>query len=72
MREKGKPQIKLKYKIFNQTYVYDPLIDISPFPIPNKLTYFLGGIQHCVTVVGKCIFDRNVLFLVPLTCDDLY
>ena len=32
---------------------------------------FVGGIQHCATVVGKWTFDRNITFLLPLNCDSL-
>ena len=37
----------------------------------NSVERFFGGIQHCVTVVGKRIFDSNFIFEIPLTCDDL-
>ena len=36
-----------------------------------QLTDLLGGIQHCVTVIGKWIFDSNIPFALPLTCDNL-
>ena len=36
-----------------------------------QLKKSLGGIQHCVTVLGKCIFDSNNPFAIPLTHDDL-
>ena len=29
------------------------------------------GIQHCVTVVGKLIFDSNITFELPLTHEKL-
>ena len=29
--------------------------------------FFLGGINHCVTVVGECMFDSNFPFWLPLT-----
>ena len=51
---------------------YDPLLDISTFTTLIQFTSFLGGIQHSVIVVGKCIFDRNILFVLPLPCGDLY
>ena len=31
----------------------------------------LGGVHHCVTVVGKCIFDSNFTFALLLTEDNL-
>ena len=45
---------------------YDPLIDISPYPTLIQLI-FLGGIHHCVTVVGEWIFESNFPFALPLT-----
>ena len=53
VREKVKPQCKLSYKVFEEKYGYDTLLGISPFPTLIKLTEFLGGIKHCVIVVGK-------------------
>ena len=50
---------------------YDPSIEISPYPTLILLKYFLGDIQHCVTVVGKWIFDSNFPFAVPLAKDNL-
>ena len=47
------------------------MLDISTFPTVTQLTYFPGIIQHCVTVVGKCIFDSNIPFDLSLTCDNL-
>ena len=35
------------------------------------LKEFLGGIQHCVTVVGEWIFDINITFSLPLTRDKI-
>ena len=26
----------------------------------------IGGIQYCITIVGKCVFDRNFPFDIPL------
>ena len=68
---KGRPLRKISYKIFEKQYGYDIFLDISPFPTPTQLTDFLCGIQNCVTAVGKCIFDRNITFALPLTCDEL-
>ena len=48
VREKGKPQWKLLYKLFGQQDVYDPLLDVSKFPTLVHLTEFLVGIQHFV------------------------
>ena len=31
-----------------------------------KFTGILGGVQHCITIFGKCIFDRNAPFVLPL------
>ena len=36
-----------------------------------QLSDFLGESQHCVTVVGEQVFDNNIPFVLPLTCDDL-
>ena len=71
VREKDKPKCKIPYKVFKEKYGYDPLIEISPFPKPIQLKEFLGDIQQCVTVVGKCIFDSNITFDLPITCNDL-
>ena len=32
----------------------------------------LGGVHHCVTVVGKCIFDSNFTFALLITKDSFY
>ena len=69
LRKKVKPQYKLLYKVFKEQYVYDLLLDISLFLTLIHLKEFLGGIQHCVTVVGKYIFDSNIPSVLPLTCD---
>ena len=71
LREKEKPRCKLSYKIFKEQDGYDPLIGIYLFPKVIQLKYFLGGVQHFVTVVGKWIFDGNISFVFPLTCEDL-
>ena len=47
------------------------MLDISPFITLIQLKYFLRGIQHCLTVVSKWIFDSNVPFALPLTRDNL-
>ena len=59
--ENGKPRCKISYKLFKEEYGYYPLLDISPFPTSIQLKYFLGGIHHCVTVVGKWIFTVILL-----------
>ena len=69
--EKGKPQCKITYKIFKETDGYDPLFGISPFPTLIQLAEYLGDIQHCVTVVGKCIFDNNIQFAPTLNYSGL-
>ena len=69
--ENGKPQIKLSYNVFKEQYGYDSLLDISQFPTFIHLKEFIGGIRHCVTVVGKCIFDSYFPFELPLTQEDL-
>ena len=48
-----------------------PLVDISQYPTLIQLKYFLGRIHHCVTVVGKFIFDSNFCFALLLTKDNL-
>ena len=69
--DKVKPQGKLLYKLFKQQDVYDPLLCISPFPTLIQFKYLIGGIQHCVTVVSKWVFDSNFPFALPLTCVDM-
>ena len=65
MRYKGKQQCKLSYKVFEEQDVYDPFIEISPIPIFIQLKYFIGGVKHCVTVVGNWVFDSNITFALP-------
>ena len=69
---KGNPQFKLSYNIFKGKYRYDTLIEISPFPTLIQLKEFLGGIHHCVTVVGKWISDSDFTFVIRLTHDELH
>ena len=71
VREKRKSWLKLSSKLFKGKDGYDPLIEISPFPGLIHLKNYLGGINHCVTVVGKCIFDSNFTLPFPITRDDL-
>ena len=59
------------YKLFKEEDGYEPLLEISPYSKLIQLKYFLGGISHCVTVVGKWIFDSNIPFELPLTKDNL-
>ena len=37
------------------------------FPTLIQLKDFLGGIEHCVTVVVKFIFESKIPFVSPLT-----
>ena len=37
----------------------------------SQLTDLLGGILHCVTDIGKCIFDSNIPYGLLLTCGEL-
>ena len=71
VRKKIKPWCKISYQLFGEQYVYDELLEIFPFPKIIQLTYFVGGIQHCVTFVGDCIFDSHVSSTLPLTCGNL-
>ena len=59
------------YKFIRKNDGYDPLLEISPFTILIKLIDFIGGIHHFVTVFGKCIFESDFHFSLPLTQDDL-
>ena len=54
-----------------EEYGYNPFIYISTHPTLIKLKYLLGGIHHCVTVVGKWILDSNFSFELPLTKENL-
>ena len=67
VRDKGKPRCKLSYKLLKEEDGHDQLIEMSPYPTFIQLKYFLGGIHHCVTVVGECIFYSNFPFAIPLT-----
>ena len=71
VREKIKPRWKILYTIFKGKYEYDPLIYISPFTTLTQIKYFLGGIQHCVTVVRRCVFESNFPFALTITRDNL-
>ena len=50
-----------------EEYGYDHLLDIYPYPTLIQLKDCLGGIYHCVTVVGKWIFDSTFPLTLPLT-----
>ena len=69
--EKGKSRCKISYKLSKEEYRYDPFLGISPFPTLIQLKDFLGGIKRCVTVVGKWIFDSDIIFSHPITRDNL-
>ena len=71
VRYKVKARCKLSYKIFEEKDGYYPFLEISPFSKLIPLTDFIGGIQNCVTVVGKWVFDRNIPFAIPLACDNM-
>ena len=71
MRYKGKQQWKLSYKVFEEQDGYDLLFDIYLFPTSIQLKSFLGGIQHCVTVFARWVFDCNIHFAVPITHDNM-
>ena len=71
LREKVKPRYKLPYKVLKEEYVYDTLIDIYPYTISIKMKDFIGGIPHCGTCFGKCIFDSNFSFALPLAQDNM-
>ena len=68
---KGKIWWKLSYKLLKEYYVYDPFFYISTYPTLIQLKHFLGGIHHCVTFVGKWIFDINFPFTLTLTEENL-
>ena len=59
-------------KLLEKQYGYDPLLETSPFLTPIQLIDVIGGIQHFIEVVGKWIFDKNIMFTLPITCDNLY
>ena len=67
VREKRKPRCKLSYNVLKEEDDYYPLLDISLYKTLIQLKYFPGGIHHCVTVVGKWVFDSNFSFTLPLT-----
>ena len=69
IKQKVKTQFKLSYKVFKKQDVYDTFITIYSFTTLIQLKYFLGGIQHYVTVVGKCTFDNNFPVEHPLNRD---
>ena len=71
IRDEGGKPCKLSYKVLKKKYGYYNLIDILPHPKLIQLKYFLGGMHHCVIVLGKWIFDSNVYFVLPLTIENL-
>ena len=71
VNEKEKPRCKLSYKPLKEEYVYDPLIEVSPYPTLNKLKYYLDRIHHCVTVVGIWVFKSDFPFGITLTKENL-
>ena len=71
VKQKGNPRCKLLYKLFEEQYGYDPLLDTSLLPTLIQFTYFIGGIQYCVIVLGVNIFYHSILFALTLTCDKL-
>ena len=71
VRDKGKPQYKLSYKILQEEYGYDTLLDISSYPTLIQLKYFIGRIHNCVRVVGKWNFDIKFPFALHITKDNL-
>ena len=65
VKDKGKSQYKLSYKVLKEEYGYYPYLDIYPYPTLNQLKYYLGGIHHCLKVVGRWLFDSNSLLCFP-------
>ena len=53
MRDKENHDAKVSYKLFEDKYGYDTLLNIYPFPTLFQLKNFLGSIQFFLTVVGK-------------------
>ena len=53
VRDKEKHDAKVSYKLFEDKYGYDTLLNIYPFQTLFQLKNFLGGIQFFFTVVGK-------------------
>ena len=67
----GKPLWKISYKVMKEEYGYDTFLVIYSIKTLIQLKDFLSGIHQCVTFFGKWIFDSNLLFLLPLTKDNL-
>ena len=63
VRDKGKPQFKISYKLLKKEDGYDPLLEISPYPTFIWLKCYLDVIHHCVKVVGKWVL--TVTFFLP-------
>ena len=63
VREKEKPRRKLLYKVFNEEYAYNSLLEIYQFSTLIQLKDSLGGIHQCVIVVGKwfCVKEQDKL-----------
>ena len=47
------------------------LIGIYTYPTLIESNDYLGGIHHCITVVGKWIFCSNFPFALSLTKENL-
>ena len=71
VRENRKPRCKISYKVLKEEHGYEPLLEIFPYPTLIQLKDFLGGVHHCVSVVGKCIFDSNFTFDLPSTRENV-
>ena len=71
-REKGKTRRKISYKVLKKEDECDPFLDIYPYPTLIQLEDYPGGIHYCATVVGKCIFESNLPFAIPLTKEIFY
>ena len=71
VREKIEPWCNISHKALNEEGVYDPLLDISTYPTLIQLKDYLDGVHHCVTFIGKWIFDSNFIFALPLKKENL-
>ena len=67
MIEKGKRRLKHSHKVFEEQGGFDTLLSIYLLTILIQLEVFLDGIKYCATNFGKCFFENNIPFALPLT-----
>ena len=71
-QQREKIELKIHYHIQEwntNTTTYDILQNHSNYPTVCFLLDTAHRTDHCINVCGKCIFDYNLEFALPLTKD---